>query len=554
MRLGFDRAIGLEPFHHLTPNLINTSRPPITLADDGRERYLARMKEIQRILVANRGEIAVRIIRACRDLGIETVAVYSDADREALHVRLANRAYRLGPAAASESYLHIDQLTAIAIDADVDAVHPGYGFLAENPQFARSVVDAGLIFIGPSPGVMAAVGDKNHAREIAREVNVPTVPGSPGPVENTATALAVAEQLGYPVMLKAVAGGGGKGMRQVAEPDEMESALRTTASEATSSFADGRVYIEKLILQPRHVEIQILCDEHGNRIHLGERECSLQRRHQKVVEEAPSPALDDRLRGLMSKAALAIAAKTDYTSAGTVEFLLDPEGNFYFIEVNARLQVEHAVTEMVTGIDLVAAQIAIAGGKELPWTQSEVSVNGHAIECRIYAEDPSNNFAPSPGLIEGLRTPGGPGVRNDSALYEGYEVPIFYDPMISKLITWGPDRPSALSRMCRALQEYKVVGIPTTIPLFQYIMQERSFIDGTYDTGYLDDLLDSSSLLRPKHRRYAELVDIAAISAALHIFQREEDRAFQIHDGKSSAWKTAGRERGLRGIPNDHRD
>ncbi|HJO03193.1 MAG TPA: acetyl-CoA carboxylase biotin carboxylase subunit [Acidobacteriota bacterium] len=506
------------------------------------------MKEIRRILVANRGEIAVRIIRACRDLGIEAVAVYSDADREALHVRLANRAYRLGPAAASESYLRIDRLTAIALQADVDAVHPGYGFLAENPDFARAVGDAGLTFIGPRPEVMAAVGDKNRARQIARDVGAPTVPGSSGPLESAADAGAVAEQLGYPVMLKAVAGGGGKGMRRVTGPDEMDAAFRAATSEATSSFGDGRVYVERVIVRPRHIEIQVLCDEHGNRIHLGERECSLQRRHQKVVEEAPSPALDDGLRGRMGEAALAIADKAGYTNAGTVEFLLDPDGNFYFIEVNARLQVEHAVTEMVTGIDLVAAQIAIARGALLPWEQSDVRARGHAIECRIYAEDPENGFAPAPGVIESLRLPGGPGVRDDSALYEGYEVPIFYDPMISKLITWGSDRPAAVRRMRRALQEYKVVGISTTIPLFQRIMQERSFNEGIFDTGYLDELLGDSSPLSPRHRRYAELVDIASLSAALHAFRREEARVFQVLNGRSSAWKMAGRERGLRRV------
>lgn len=507
------------------------------------------MKEIRRILVANRGEIAVRIIRACRDLGIEAVAVYSDADREALHVRLANRAYRLGPAAASESYLRIDRLTSIAIEAGADAVHPGYGFLAETPDFASAIREAGLTFIGPRPEVMAAVGDKNRAREIAREVGVPTVPGSPGAVESADTAIVIAEQLGYPVMLKAVAGGGGKGMRQVVGPDEMGSALRAAASEAASSFGNERLYLEKVILQPRHIEVQVLCDEHGNRIHLGERECSLQRRHQKVVEEAPSPALDDDLRYTMGKAALAIAARADYTSAGTVEFLLDPEGNFYFIEVNARLQVEHAVTEMVTGIDLVAAQIAIAQGQELPWIQEDVHVRGHAIECRIYAEDPSNDFSPVPGLIEGLRAPGGPGVRNDSALYEGYEVPIFYDPMIAKLIAWGPDRPAALNRMRRALQEYRIVGISTTIPLFQRILQDPAFIEGTFDTGYLDGLLGDSAAHGLRHERHSELVDIAAISAALHTFRREEERAFQIRSSGPSGWKAAGRERGLRGPP-----
>ena len=502
------------------------------------------MAKIKRILVANRGEIAVRIIRACRDLGIEAVAVYSDADREALHVRYAASAYRLGPAAAAESYLRVDRLLQVAAESGADAVHPGYGFLAENADFARAVTEAGLTFIGPSPEVMESVGDKNRARQIAVAAGAPTVPGSPEPVEDAEAASGIAAELGYPVMLKAVAGGG-KGMRRVDDPADMESSLRSASSEATSAFGDGRVYIEKAILNPRHVEIQILCDQHGNRIHLGERECSLQRRHQKVVEESPSPVLGDELRERMGTAALAIAAQAEYTSAGTVEFLLDELHDFYFIEVNARLQVEHAVTEMVTGIDLVAAQIAVAEGKPLAWRQEDVRLRGAAIECRIYAEDPANGFSPCPGLVEGLRVPGGPGVRDDSALYEGYEVPIHYDPMISKLVAWGPDRDTALSRMRRALQEYKVVGIATTIPLFQRIIEDPAFIAGDFNTGYLDDLLQDG-VLGPDHDRHAEIDDVAALAAALHTFLREESRAFQMRNGAHSAWKIAGRASSLR--------
>ncbi len=503
------------------------------------------MAKIKRILVANRGEIAVRIIRACRDLGVEAVAVYSDADREALHVRYASRAYRLGPAPAAESYLRIDRLLEVAAESGADAVHPGYGFLAENGDFARAVIDAGLTFIGPSPDVMESAGDKNRARQIAVAAGAPTVPGSPQPVEDAATASEIAADLGYPVMLKAVAGGGGKGMRRVDDPADIESSLRSASSEANSAFGDGRVYIEKAIINPRHVEIQILCDEHGNRIHLGERECSLQRRHQKVVEESPSPILSDDLRERMGVAALAIATEAGYTNAGTVEFLLDEKHDFYFIEVNARLQVEHAVTEMVTGIDLVAAQIWVAEGNPLPWKQEDVRLRGAAIECRIYAEDPANGFSPCPGLVEGLRVPGGPGIRDDSALYEGYEVPIYYDPMISKLVAWGPDRQTALSRMRRALQEYKVVGIATTIPLFQRIIEDPAFIAGDFNTGYLDELLQDGAL-GPDHDRHAEIDDIAAIAAALHTFLREESRAFQIRGGATSAWKISGRNSSLR--------
>jgi acetyl-CoA carboxylase biotin carboxylase subunit len=503
------------------------------------------MAKIKRVLVANRGEIAVRIIRACRDLGIESVAVYSDADREALHVRYATRAYRLGPAPAAESYLRIDRLLEVADESGADAVHPGYGFLAENGDFARAVGDAGLIFIGPRPEVMESVGDKNRARQIAEAAGAPTVPGSPEPVDDAATAASIAATLGYPVMLKAVAGGGGKGMRRVDDTDAIESALRSASSEAKSAFGDGRVYLEKAIVNPRHIEIQILCDAHGNQIHLGERDCSIQRRHQKVVEESPSPVLSDDLRGRMGAAALAIAAEANYTNAGTVEFLLDAEHNFYFIEVNARLQVEHAVTEMVTGIDLVAAQIAIAEGAPLPWGQNDVQLRGAAIECRIYAEDPAQGFAPSPGVVEGLRVPGGPGVRDDSALYEGYEVPIYYDPMISKLVAWGPDRVTALSRMRRALLEYKVVGIATTIPLFQRILEDPDFLAGNFDTGYLDGLLQDG-VLGPAHDRHDEGAEVAAIAAALHTFLREEGRAYQVHRGRPSQWKQAGRDSSLR--------
>ena len=450
-------------------------------------------RKIRCILVANRGEIAVRVIRACRDLGLESVAIYSEADREALHVRFANFSYPVGPAPASESYLDIDRVLGVAERAAVDAVHPGYGFLSESPEFARRCEDAGLIFIGPTADCMALVGDKARARQAATEAGVAVVPGSPAPVADAAAAKAVAEELGYPIMLKAAAGGGGKGMRFAGAEEDVESCFAAASSEAQSAFGDGRIYVEKAIVAPRHIEIQILADIHGNRVHLGERECTLQRRHQKVLEESPSVIMDDDLRRRMGAAALAVAAQAGYSNAGTVEFLVDSNRDFYFIEVNARLQVEHPVTEALTGIDLVAEQIRLAEGNELSMSQEDVTLHGHAIECRIYAEDPDNNFAPSPGLVEALRIPDGPGIRDDSCLFKGYEVPIHYDPIVGKLIAWGADRDAAIRRLQRALAEYKVRGIATTIPLFRRVLNDPDFIAGEFDTSYLDRLLAASA-------------------------------------------------------------
>ena len=501
---------------------------------------------IHRILVANRGEIAVRVIRACRDLGLESVAIYSDADREALHVRFATFAYHVGEAAASESYLNIDRVLQAARDSGADAVHPGYGFLSENPEFARRCENEGLIFIGPTADCMALVGDKAQARQVAVAAGVPVVPGSPDPVENAADARLVAAELGYPVMLKAAAGGGGKGMRFVDDEVDLDSAFETAGSEARSAFGDGRIYVEKAIVAPRHVEIQILADVHGNQVFLGERECTLQRRHQKVLEEAPSPVVGPQLREKMGAAALAVAAHANYSNAGTVEFLLDAEQNFYFIEVNARLQVEHPVTELLTGIDLVAEQISLAEGNVLSVAQGDVELHGHAIECRIYAEDPNNNFAPSPGVVEALRIPGGPGIRDDSCLFEGYEVPIHYDPIVGKLIAWGADRPAAIRRLQRALTEYKVRGIATTIPLFQRVLADPDFHNANLDTGYLDRLLNGAR----NGRNGAEddddpVAEAARVAAALHVFLREEERAYRPPSTETSPWKLAGRAAGL---------
>ncbi len=515
-------------------------------------------RRIERILVANRGEIAVRVIRACRDLGLESVAIYSDADREALHVRFATRAYPVGPAPATESYLNIDRVLQVAREAGVDAVHPGYGFLSENPEFARRCEAEGLVFIGPTADCMALVGDKARARQAAIEAGVPVVPGSPDPVATSDEAAVVAADLGYPVMIKAAAGGGGKGMRWVEEADALPAAFETARSEAASAFGDGRVYLEKAIVEPRHIEIQILADVHGNRVYLGERECTLQRRHQKVLEEAPSPIMDPALRENMGNAALAVAAQAGYSNAGTVEFLLDAERNFYFIEVNARLQVEHPVTELLTGVDLVAEQIALAEGAELSMTQSDVELRGHAIECRIYAEDPDNSFAPSPGTVDALRIAGGPGIRDDSCLFEGYEVPIHYDPIVGKLIAWGDDRPAAIRRLQRALEEYKIRGIATTIPLFQRVLADPPFLRAEFDTGYLDRLLGGQPEEdhdaqggQPEEDRDSEegerVAEAARLAAALHVFLTEEERAYSPPSTAQSPWKLAGRTAGLRG-------
>ncbi len=502
-------------------------------------------RKIRCILVANRGEIAVRVIRACRDLGLESVAIYSEADREALHVRFANFSYPVGPAPASESYLDIDRVLGVAERAAVDAVHPGYGFLSESPEFARRCEDAGLIFIGPTADCMALVGDKARARQAATEAGVAVVPGSPAPVADAAAAKAVAEELGYPIMLKAAAGGGGKGMRFAGAEEDVESCFAAASSEAQSAFGDGRIYVEKAIVAPRHIEIQILADIHGNRVHLGERECTLQRRHQKVLEESPSVIMDDDLRRRMGAAALAVAAQAGYSNAGTVEFLVDSNRDFYFIEVNARLQVEHPVTEALTGIDLVAEQIRLAEGNELSMSQEDVTLHGHAIECRIYAEDPDNNFAPSPGLVEALRIPDGPGIRDDSCLFKGYEVPIHYDPIVGKLIAWGADRDAAIRRLQRALAEYKVRGIATTIPLFRRVLNDPDFIAGEFDTSYLDRLLAASA--DAFHREDDKFAEVARLAAAMHVFLREEERAFRPPSTASSAWKIAGRAASLDG-------
>jgi acetyl-CoA carboxylase biotin carboxylase subunit len=446
----------------------------------------------EKILVANRGEIAVRIIRACKELNIRTVAVYSDADASSMHVQMADEAICIGKAPSAESYLRIDRLISAAEIADVDAIHPGYGFLSENGHFAEVCESCNIRFIGPSSRAMKALEDKQVSRALAKKAGVPTPPGSDGLVETEQEALAVAKKIGYPVMIKAVAGGGGRGMRVAHNDISMIKGFHTSRTEAEKAFGNAGVYIEKFIESPHHIEFQILGDNKGNIIHLGERDCSIQRRNQKVVEETPSPLIENKhkdLRKKMGKAAIRIAELANYTNAGTVEFVVDDHGNFYFLEVNKRIQVEHPITEEVTGIDLVKMQIMIAMGEQLKISQSDVTFRGHAIECRINAEDPFDDFRPSPGRIEMYFAAGGRGVRVDSHAYAGYTIPPYYDSMIGKLITWGKDRRDAMEKMSRALSEYMITGIKTTIPFEQAVLQDPNFRRGVYSTTFIEQLL-----------------------------------------------------------------
>ncbi|KUO96782.1 acetyl-CoA carboxylase biotin carboxylase subunit [Ferroacidibacillus organovorans] len=441
----------------------------------------------KKVLVANRGEIAVRIIRACRELGIATVAIYSEADRDALHVAMADEAYCVGPTSSRQSYLNIANIMAVATSVGADAIHPGYGFLSENSDFAEVCTAVGVKFIGPSPQAIEQMGDKATAKATMKRANVPTVPGTDGLVESVEDALAVADEIGYPVIIKATAGGGGKGIRVVHSRDELRAALSLAQSEAGSAFGNAGVYLEKFLVRPRHVEIQVLGDQHGHAIHLGERDCSVQRRLQKLVEESPSPALTEEIRARMGAAAVAAAKAVQYEGAGTIEFLLDEDGSFYFMEMNTRIQVEHPVTEWVTGIDLVQEQIRVAYGHPLRYRQEDVVQRGHAIECRINAEDPDRNFMPSPGKITGYVPPGGFGVRVDSAAYTGYTVTPFYDSMIAKLIVWAPTRQEALDRMKRALQEFQIEGVRTTIGFHMRLLEHPAFVAGDVNTRFLEN-------------------------------------------------------------------
>ncbi len=493
---------------------------------------------ITKILIANRGEIAVRIIRACREIGIETVAVFSEADRMALHVRYADEAYLIGPAPSRESYLRQDKIIEVAHKSSADAVHPGYGFLAEREDFAQACAEANLVFIGPKPSSIAAMGDKMTARETVRKAGVPVVPGTEdvGNLSDT-DLLSIAPKIGFPLLIKATAGGGGKGMREVTSIEEMPALLVSARREAESSFGDGNVYLEKLVEGARHIEFQILADEYGTVLHLNERECSIQRRHQKLVEESPSPFMDDELRQKMGSVAVKAAQAVDYVNAGTIEFLVDKDKNFYFLEMNTRLQVEHPVTEMITGIDIVKEQIRIARGRPTQYKQEDIKINGAAIECRINAEDPYNNFMPSTGKIAHSLLPTGPGIRVDSGVYPGFEVSPFYDPMISKLIVWGETRAQAILRMRRALEEYRIVGVRTNIPFHQTLMDSHRFMGGQYDTRFVEERF---SIQDEQDGTDAEIAAVLATLVA-HFDTQRSAQFVMRNERDTSNWKWVGR-------------
>jgi acetyl-CoA carboxylase biotin carboxylase subunit len=497
------------------------------------------MPEIKKILVANRGEIAIRIFRTCRKMDIKTVAVYTHADRKAPHVRYADEAYCITDSPADTSYLKQDRIIDIAKKTGA-AIHPGYGFYAENAGFRRACDDAGVIFIGPSAEHIDMMGSKTGARIAMSDAGVPTVPGTKNPIRDIEDAKKVAREIGYPIMLKAVYGGGGKGMRLVEREDEFESSYRTASSEAQSAFGNGDMYIEKFIIEPHHVEVQVLGDMHGNGIHLFDRECSIQRRHQKVIEEAPSPFISEETRSKMCEVAANAVKKIGYFSAGTLEFIVGADQSFYFLEMNTRLQVEHPITELITGVDIVREMILIAEGKALSLTQEEITKNGHAIECRIYAEDPSNNFAPSPGLLTVYQTPEGPNVRVESGAYQGYEIPLYYDPMIAKVCSISKTREGAITTMKRILSEYMVAGIKTSIPFHMSVLKNETFLSGVYDTGFIDNKFDMEEL----KRRASEDVTVPVIAAAIKQLLSEKisaARAVTRPEVGESNWKRFGR-------------
>jgi len=502
----------------------------------------------RKVLIANRGEIAVRVIRACRELGIGTVAIYSDADRNALHVRRADEAWPCGPAAAAQSYLNIEKVIEIAKRSGAEAIHPGYGFLSERPAFARRCAEEGIVFIGPKPDTIEAMGDKVIARQKMKAAGVPIVPGTTEKLSDE-EAIAFAGKIGLPVMIKATAGGGGKGMRLVHKDAELASSIKRARSEARASFGDDSIYVEKFVEEPRHIEIQIMGDSHGDALHLFERECSIQRRHQKVIEEAPANRMPPELREKMGRAAVAAAKAVGYEGAGTCEFLVDKNFDFYFLEMNTRVQVEHPVTEMITNVDIVKTGIRIAAGEPIGFSQDEVRINGWAIECRIYAEDPENGFRPSPGEIVAYRPPGGPGVRNDAGVFPGAEVSMFYDPMVAKLITWGRDRNEAISRMRRALGEYVVKGIKTSIPFHRAVLENPRFLSGHFDTSFIEtEILTQDATLEQVDE---EEQRVAIMLAAIAAYHRDRELATRTQPsngaGSGSLWKAAGRSRQLRG-------
>ncbi|MFH1754167.1 MAG: acetyl-CoA carboxylase biotin carboxylase subunit [Candidatus Latescibacterota bacterium] len=495
----------------------------------------------KKILIANRGEIAIRVMRACKEMDIVPVGIYSDCDRCALHVSHAYESYHIGPSPSKESYLAIDRIIAAAKKSGAEAIHPGYGFLAENADFAEACETEGIVFIGPDARSIRLMGDKLQARASVSSSGVPVIPGSDGRIEDAQEAAAVAQKIGYPVIIKAAGGGGGKGMRIVTAKPEFEKALRLTIGEAESAFGDSSVYIEKYIERPKHIEIQVIADGAGNVVTLGERECSLQRRYQKIVEEAPSPVVTPALRKKLSDAAKRTAESVRYKSAGTVEFILSPKEQFYFLEMNTRLQVEHPITEMVYGVDIVREQIRIAAGEPLSMNQKDIAAKGHSIEVRIYAEDPSRNFVPSVGQIKRLHLPQGPGVRNENGVYTGYEIPIYYDPLIGKLIVWAEDRRSAIKRMHRALKEYQLDGIRTNVEFLLWALNEKSFADGSYDTGtiarsFSADLLHSNN----------EAIELAAIAASITAYNTLQNRNLSVEDsGTGNIWRRAARIEGL---------
>jgi acetyl-CoA carboxylase biotin carboxylase subunit len=488
----------------------------------------------KKVLVANRGEIAVRVLRACRELGIDTVAVYSEVDRNALHVRYADEAYCIGPAPSRDSYLRADRILDIAGQTHADAIHPGYGFLAERRDFAEACEESGITFIGPKPSAIAAMGDKAVARATVQKAGVPVVPGTEGEGDlRDEEIIVIAPQIGFPLLIKATAGGGGKGMRLVEAAEELPGALASARREAESAFGDGAVYLEKLVVGARHVEIQLLADTHGNVIHLNERECSLQRRHQKIIEESPSMAIDADLRAHLGDVAVKAAKAVEYVNAGTIEFLIDRDKNFYFLEMNTRLQVEHPVTEMVTGVDIVKEQIRIARGRQLRYTQEDIQVNGWAIECRITAEDPFNNFMPSTGRITRLSLPTGPGIRVDSGVYTGFEITPYYDPLIAKLICWGETRGEAILRMRRALEEFRIIGISSSVPFHQAMMDSHRFMAGSFDTRFVEERFLMDEEPDPDSMRVAAIVG----TLVAHNIGRQATQVVRRGERDTSNWK-----------------
>lgn len=486
---------------------------------------------MRKILVANRGEIALRIMRTIRRMGIKSVAVYSEADRQSPHVLYADEAVCLGPAPSSQSYLNGDKIIAFCKQLGVDGIHPGYGFLSENADFAQKVTDAGIVFIGPGPEAMRVMGSKLAAKECVKQYNIPMVPGIDEAITDVALAKKIAAEVGYPVLIKASAGGGGKGMRIVEKEADLQEQMERAISEATSSFGDGSVFIEKYVSSPRHVEIQVLADQYGNTVHLFERECSIQRRHQKVVEESPSSILTPEIRKRMGEAAVMVAKSCQYTSTGTVEFLMDDKLNFYFLEMNTRLQVEHPVTEMITGIDLVEEQIKIARGEKLSFTQDDLKINGHAIELRVYAEDPFNNFMPSIGTLERYEKPAGDGIRVDDGYEEGMQIPIYYDPMIAKLATHGKNRTEAIQKMLQAISDYKIEGVTTTMPFGTFVFEHPAFVSGQFDTHFVKDYY-TPDLIKEKQKASAQIAALAALKYYL-----QQCRSLRPVENRTTSWK-----------------